>query len=101
MLQNDAAFDEMLKLAGVCVLWELDDMLQPEHAEVPFLFHEMMNYYHTIMTKLSPVTPETQEMVQEQVDDTQDQVHDMSDSASSHLQMTSLLHQLQHMCHRG
>jgi hypothetical protein len=102
MVQGDPAFTEMLELAAVCVLWALDDMLDPTAADLPPLFDDMVDYYDRILQRLRPVTPETQEMVQGQVDDTKDEVHEIPDSpSSSHLQMTSLLHQLQHMCHRG
>jgi hypothetical protein len=106
LVQDDDAFTEILELAGVCVLWALDDMLDPEAADLPPLFDD--DYYDRIFQKLRPVTPETQEM-HVQVDETHDEVdgiHDEVDEIpesplSPQLQMTSLLHQLQHMCHRG
>lgn len=92
MLQNDDSFTQMMRLAGVSVLWELDNMLDPVDADLPFLFNEMMVFYDAIIQKLTPVTPETQEM------HVGPQTH--GSPGSQLLQMTSLLHQLRHMCHR-
>ena len=93
LLQQDLDWIELLKHAGECVLYEVDDVLHPEHHELPHLFHDMTRFYGYIHNKLQAgdrsVTPETQPMVVETDEPFQ----------SQHLRINYLLRQLKQMCH--
>jgi len=90
LLQQDDNWMGLLKHAGECVLYEVDDVLHPQDHELPYLFHEMNHFYGYILEKLQEsdrvVTPETQPM-------------DVESVQSQRLQINSLLDQLKRMCH--
>ena len=93
LLQQDLDWIDLLNHAGECVLYEVDDVLHPEHHELPHLFHDMTRFYGYIHNKLQAgdraVTPETQPMVVETDEPFQ----------SQHLRINYLLRQLKQMCH--
>lgn len=56
-LQEDEGFKNILKYAGQCVLWHVDDVMNPEYIDLPDLFYDMIHFYDYIKKKLQPVIP--------------------------------------------
>lgn len=101
-LQADERWLDLLRHAGECVLWAVDDVLAPSYRELPDVFHDMNKFYTDIHARLNPTafpsdaagsSPDADQ--QHSQEDTQPM--DYPDPHSQDAQVTALLQQLQQL----